>query len=506
MEYIRWGGREDGPLVSRLGFGTTRFQQSDLSTGEGFEKCVRLVGYAIEKGINYFDVAPTYSNGMSEKILGEAFRRTSSPVYIAAKTGLMIDKTSDDALRRIHSSLMTLGREKIDFYHVWSVMGWEEYRTVSSKDGILDGIMKAKDRGWIDHVCISLHCSPQTALRIMDEGIFEGNTISLNAMNYKKWLEVLDKARQKHIAVVTMNSLAGGLIPQYGNLFACLDESEDTVPQKALRFVLQLPGVHVALSGMPTREILDENCGVLDHIHDTAANRDFALPVHENLCSGCAYCVPCAVGIPIPSCMQAYNHKVLAESAVGNRDGTGERDEQETANGVFGRLRADGVAFPGLNQCIGCHVCEKRCTQKINISERMRWLNAASRKYGYDQETMRLRLKAVEQKCKGCRKIAIWPAADYASRVLDYWDNPAFEERCIFVNASPAMWGKPFRGKLIEDPESIRKEGIDTIVIMHHRLQRTIFRNVSEEYKECRIVCLHEDSDIDWFDRTPRMD
>ena len=52
MEYIHWAGREDCSAVSRLGFGTTRFQQSDLNSDQGLEKCAELVLYAIEKGIN----------------------------------------------------------------------------------------------------------------------------------------------------------------------------------------------------------------------------------------------------------------------------------------------------------------------------------------------------------------------------------------------------------------------------------------------------------------------
>lgn len=114
---------------------------------------------------------------------------------------------------------------------------------------------------------------------------------------------------------------------------------------------------------------------------------------------------------------------------------------------------------------------------------------------------MKARLNTVEKKCRESRKIAIWPAADYASRVLDYWNNKAFEDRCIFVNASPAMWGKTFRGQSIMNPEVIEKENIDTIVIMHHRLQQSIYADVSRTYKKCKIVCLHEKSDIDWFNR-----
>lgn len=495
MEYVHWAGREDCPSVSRLGFGTTRFFQSDLNTAEGFEKCVDLVTYAISKGINYFDVAPTYSNGLAEKILGEAFSHVRTPVYVAAKTGLSIDKTSDDVLRRIDSSLRLLSRDKIDFYHIWSVMDWTQYLTICERGGVLDGVMKAKDQKLIDHICISLHCDTDTVLRILEEDIFEGITISLNALNFRKWMQVLEKAREKHIAVVTMNSLAGGMIPQYKHLFENLDRSNDSVPQKALRFVLQLPGIHVALSGMPTREIIHENCTVIDSIHDVKSDLNFDLPVKERMCSGCGYCSPCTVGIPISACMQSYNHKALVES------GDKIISEQTIANDIFTRIRANGVIFSELSQCISCHICEKRCTQKINISERMKWLLLTSKKYGYDNETMLNRLHNVEEKCRDSQRIAIWPAADYASRVLDYWKNPEFERRCVFINSSPAMWGKKFRDKTIEKPETIIKKSIDTIVIMHHRLQQTIYEDVSKTYKNCKIVCLHEDSDIDWFNR-----
>lgn len=135
MEYIHWGDRKKMPLVSRLGFGTTRFQQEDLQTGDGFRRCVELVNYAIDKGINYFDVAPTYANGLAEKILGTAFQNTKSSTYVAAKTGLMIDKTADDVLNRIDSSLHNLHKDKIDFYHVWSVMDWSQYTEIRKSGG-----------------------------------------------------------------------------------------------------------------------------------------------------------------------------------------------------------------------------------------------------------------------------------------------------------------------------------------------------------------------------------
>lgn len=500
MKCIHWANREDCPLVSRLGFGTTKFLQEDLIDQKGINRCIDLVEYAIEKGINYFDVAPTYANGLAERILGEAFQNTSQPIYIAAKSGLMIDNTADEILRRIYASLGLLKRDKIDFYHVWSVMNRQQYIEICKEGGVLQGVLKAKETGLVDHICISLHCDPETTLNIMEEGIFEGITISMNALNYKQWKNVLKTAKEKSIAVATMNSLAGGIIPKYKSLFRELDDSDDSVPVKALRFVLQQPGVNVALSGMPTKEIIDENCFAVDQVDCAISNISYTLPVKESLCSGCNYCAPCTVGIPISSCMQAYNHRILVQ-ASGEK-----RSEQKIVNDVFTRLRANGEVFPDMKSCIGCLRCEQRCTQKINICERIRWLENESKAHGYTHEAMRKRLTELEIKCRDSKKIAIWPAADYASKVFDYWSNAEFENRCVFVNASPATWGTMFRDRTIISPDSIEKENADIIVIMHYRLQKEIYEEARKKYPHHKIVCLHEDTDIDWFQWFTRMD
>ncbi len=265
MIYSAWGGLPDSPKVSKLGFGTTRFPQSDLQDAAGFSRCVELVEYAIEKGINYFDVAPPYSYGYSEKILGTAFRNNKNlPIYVAAKSGLAIDKTAEDIARRIDTSLSLLSVDKLDFYHIWSVMNYDQYQTVLQKGGLYEGAMRAKEQGLIDHLCISLHCDVADTLRIVEEGFFEGITISMNAMNYQKWLPVLKAARDRNMGVATMNSLAGGMIPKYSALFEKLDDTSDSVAVKAMRFLASFDEVDTALSGMVSKAQIDENCSAFD--------------------------------------------------------------------------------------------------------------------------------------------------------------------------------------------------------------------------------------------------
>ena len=498
MRYARWGGRPEGPLVSRLGFGTTRFRPQDLGDASGLDRCEALVAYAIEKGINYFDVAPTYSYGFAEEILGRAFSKTADAVYVAAKSGLMIDKTGSDILNRIENSMRVLRRDHLDFYHIWSVMNLKEYNTILAKGGLYEGVLEAKKRGYIKHICISLHCSPDDALKIVEDGFFEGITISMNAMNYRKWLPVVKAAKERSMAVATMNSLAGGVIPRYARLFERLDESGDPVAVKALRFLRDFPEVDVALSGMASLEEIDENCRPFEEITADSPRqlREFQLPVKEALCTGCGYCAPCTVGIPISACMQAYNHKTLIESS-------GETlSPHRLANEIFTAARASGAGFIDQKPCVSCRVCEKRCTQKINISERMRFLETAARKYRYTKAAILSRLQEIEIMCAGSERVGIWPACDYATRTLDLWNNPEFEQKCLFFNASEAMKGKAYRGKTVHGPDELISLGVDTVVIMHYRLQESIYEDLKEKFADkLRLIKLHSEEDIDWFNR-----
>ncbi len=518
MIYSRWGNRKDGPLVSKLGFGTTRFNPDDTMDAEGRARCSELVEYAIEKGINYFDVAPTYSNGYAEEILGNAFQHTENTVYVAAKTGLMIDRDGGEARRRLEQSLKLLRKEKIDFYHIWSVLNLEQLEEVLRKGGLYEGCARAREEGLISHLCISLHCDVKDALTILKKDLFEGIVISANVMNYKKWVPVMHAAAEKKVAVVTMNSLGGGVIPRYAPLFETVDSSDAPVSVKALRYMASFPEISVLLSGMPTKEIVDENIRAFSRaytVENAVARDEFEIRVDETLCSGCGYCSPCSVGIPISSCMQAYNHKILVESAKNLMTGGQMSCEQETgremsikqgniglANEIFTRVRANGVIFPDLNKCISCRACERKCTQKIPISRRMKWLESAAAAHGYTNSGMEDRLREIERLCEDCRRVGIWPAADYASRIFDFWNNPEFENKCEFFNASPAMKGREFRGNHILSPEEIEISGVEAMVVMHFRLQEEICAYLKQRLPEnVRLICLHQDGDIDWFNR-----
>ncbi len=496
MIYANWGDRKDTPLVSKLGFGTTRFNTNDLKNETGLNRCIDLVNYAIERGINYFDVAPTYSYGLAEKILGEAFKyNTNHNLYVAAKTGLSIDKTKDDLLRRIDNSLHLLNISQIDFYSIWSIMNIAQYNEILQPGGLYDGALKAKELGLIKHICISLHCDAETVLHIIKDNLFEGITISFNALNYQKWSPVLTEAKKYNLGIATMNSLGGGTIPSYSNLFTNIDNSNDSTAIKALRFVNSFNEISVVLSGMASKEQIDENIKAFEN-SNAIVNHNFKVETKQALCTGCNYCKPCSVAIPISSCMQAYNHKILSETV------SNELKEQELVNDIFICLRANGIDYLSLKQCIACHKCGNKCTQKIDIVKRFNYLKDMSKKYGYTKELIATRLNEIEIECSNSKHIAIWPACDYASRLFDLWDNKEFEDKCEFFNSSPSMWGKRFRNKIVRAPSELEKLNIDTILITHFTLRNEIYNSlkntVSNKIKLVKVATNHS---IDWFNQ-----
>ena len=195
--------------------------------------------------------------------------------------------------------------------------------------------------------------------------------------------------------------------------------------------------------------------------------------------------------------MQAYNRKILIESVEENNA----QMEHKIANEVFIEMRANGVDFTKLKKCVSCGLCEQRCTQKLNIRERTKWLDSTAERHNYTSELFIKRKRDIILECKDAEKIAIWPASVYATRVLDCWSDKEFETRCEFFNASPAMFGKPYRGKTICSPSQITEMNITVVVLMHYRLQEEIYSYLKEILPgNVRIIRLHNSDDINWFE------
>src|SRR5436190_2736865 len=89
-------------------------------------EATRLVNTCLEAGVNFFDTADVYSNGLSEQILGEAIRHVPrDSVLISSKATFAFGEGPNNVgssrlhlLRQLEGSLKRLGTDYIDVYHM----------------------------------------------------------------------------------------------------------------------------------------------------------------------------------------------------------------------------------------------------------------------------------------------------------------------------------------------------------------------------------------------------
>ena len=108
-----------GLSVSVLGFGCGNVGGL-LVRGAPAER-ERAVARAIELGINYFDTAPLYGDGLSERHLGEALRAVRGTPHVGTKFRLEAEHMTDVAgaiARSLDESLRRLGREQVDLFQL----------------------------------------------------------------------------------------------------------------------------------------------------------------------------------------------------------------------------------------------------------------------------------------------------------------------------------------------------------------------------------------------------
>ena len=158
-----------------------------------------------ERGINYFDVAPSYGN--AEERLGPALEPYRDSVFLACKTGKRDAKGAEEEL---HQSLKVLRTDHFDLYQFHGVRKMEEVDKIMGSGGALETFLKAREQGLIRHIGFSAH-SEEAALAMMDR--FDFDTI-LFPFNWVCWHQgnfgarVLKKANEKGLGILALKSLA----------------------------------------------------------------------------------------------------------------------------------------------------------------------------------------------------------------------------------------------------------------------------------------------------------
>lgn len=357
-----------GKKLSSLGFGTMRLPtvNGDISKIDE-NKVFQMFDYAISKGINYFDTAWGYHNGMSEISVGNALKRHPRESFYLASKFPGYDVSNFGKTEEIfEKQLEKCGVEYFDFYLIHNVCEKNIEHYLDRSYGTVDYLLEQKKRGRIKHLGFSTHADYNNFLRFMDaySEHMEFCQIQLNYIDYefqeaKKKVEYLNS---KNIPIWVMEPLRGGKLAgvERGRLAQILNKlPSESVCSLAFRFLQGIDGVTVTLSGMSDFEQVKDNISTFEEFKPLDKEEtDLLLSIARDMtmsvpCTACRYCTEyCPQGLDIPKLISLYNEFVF------------------TGGGFIAPMYISTLSDDKKpSACIGCRSCEAVCPQEIKISE-----------------------------------------------------------------------------------------------------------------------------------------
>ena len=341
-----------GLRLSALGFGAMRLPLLEDEKTVDKALTAQMIDCAIRAGVNYFDTAVPYHNGTSEPIVGEILSHyPRESWHLATKYPGHQHYPVFDPAGTFEKQLQKCGVDYFDFYLFHNVCENDIADYLDPRWNILGYFVEQRRKGRIRHLGMSSHASVQGLREILDGPYGREIEFCQIQLNYLDW--TLQEAREK-VALLNERGIPVWVMePLRGGKLAGLPEA--TVDE-ALRWVSNVPGVTVTLSGMSTLEQVEQNLATFAERRPLSAEDDARLlRVAETLkkgvpCTGCRYCCDgCPMGLDIPTLLKAYNELSFGFSFSPTMLIDSLPEEQRPA------------------ACVGCGQCSSVCPQGIDI-------------------------------------------------------------------------------------------------------------------------------------------
>jgi len=368
--------------VSALGFGamrlpTRRFNRMRADS----EASIRLIRHGIDLGINYIDTAFPYHLGDSERIVGQALQDGyRNKVHLVTKLFMPLVRQASDYDRYLAQQTAKLQTDYLDIYlfHALNAGFFEKVKRL----GLIERALEAKRQGRIRHIGFSFHDTLPVFREIVD--FFEWDIVQIQYNYMDTGIQAttagLEYAHSKGMAVAIMEPLRGGSLadpPAEARAVMRRVDPHRTPVDWALQYLWNRPEVSVVLSGMNTRQQIDENCASADRsgvgsvTPEEAAAFDALVAIYRQRvlvpCTACGYCMPCPVGVNIPQNFGVLNN-------FSSQDGRFLRWMERfnyrrlaSKKGKVDRQNPNGDA----SLCVRCGKCLEKCPQQIVIPDEL---------------------------------------------------------------------------------------------------------------------------------------
>lgn len=211
-----------------------------------------IVAEAIDRGVNYFDVAPSYGN--AEERLGPALLGKRDRIFLACKTA---KRKRDEAWAELRNSLKNLRTDHFDLYQLHGMASEDDFKQVTGPGGAIEALVEAREKGLVRYLGFSAH-SVEIALKLMEAFQFDSVLFPINWVNYFNanfGPQVVERARSLGMGCLAIKGMAKTLVPSGGarKYAKCWYEPIDDpeLAELALRFTLSQPITAAVPPGEP---------------------------------------------------------------------------------------------------------------------------------------------------------------------------------------------------------------------------------------------------------------
>lgn len=299
--------------------GRTGIRMPDISFGTGSTADPKLVSYAFERGMTYFDTAEGYplkKPGLAERVLGQVLRGKRDRVALASKQVTKATDTRQQMMVRLEKSLRRLQTDHIDVYFNHAVNDvevianpeWAEFVAAARKQGKIRWSGMSGHGGYLRN-CLTYALDNELVDVILtaynfgqDPAFYEKFTRSFDIVANQEGLPaILKRAHAAGVGVIAMKTLMGARL----NDMRPWEQPDGTFAQAAFRWTLSNPDVDALIVSMKTTAQIDEYLRASGTGRPTAADRrlleGYAARNWSSQCrQGCGDCASaCPYGVPI---------------------------------------------------------------------------------------------------------------------------------------------------------------------------------------------------------------
>ncbi len=347
-----------GESISVIGMG------SSVVGAQPEEKIIETVRYALDHGVNYFDMAgghasifPAYGKALAGRRQEAMLQVHFGANYVTGEYGWSTDL--DTIKRSIDWQLKKLQTDYIDFGFI-HCLDEEADLAAYEKSGALRYVLDMKAQGVVRHIGLSSH-SPALVQRVLDMGILDMLMFSINPMydygqgeyangSSEERYSLYRRCEKEGVGISVMKPFnAGQLLDAAKSPF-----HRAMTTAQCIQYALDRPGVLTVLPGPGS---VAELADILRYFDTSATERDYAVisalvpDAARGSCVYCKHCHPCPMGLDIGLINKYYDLSRLGDILA--------KEHYLTLS----KTAAD---------CVQCGHCNSRCPFHVDQMARMR--------------------------------------------------------------------------------------------------------------------------------------